>query len=470
MTTGVTGTLAVANGGTGNTSFTASNIITGNGTSALSSITPASGVLTFLQTPSSANLRAAITDETGTGALVFAQGPTFVAPVLGAATATSLNGAFINYASNNYRIASFSGSMPTGGYNFALGGAGIITTGTGNTAVGVGAGTLIGSGSSNTPLGSNALSTCQTGSENVAIGAAALNAVTGSGNIGLGTYAGQNHTGSNIFIVDNQSRASIAAEVANAILVGTMASAAASQTLIVNAGTFIINGTVTSGTWNGATVGAAFGGTGKATLTANNVILGNGTSPVQFVAPGTSGNLLTSDGTTWTSAAAPAGGDKTLRVLAAEMIPRTTTGCGVNSSETSTNKVNYDSLDFDTTTQEFAQFIVILPSNYTTAATVTAKFLWTADSGSGGVVWALAARALSDDDALDTAMGTAQQVADTLLAAGDMHISGATSAITIAGSPASGVPVVFEVKRVPSDGSDTLAVDPRLIGVIVTYT
>jgi hypothetical protein len=45
------------------------------------------------------------------------------------------------------------------------------------------------------------------------------------------------------------------------------------------------------------------GGTGAYTLTANNVILGNGTSAVQFVAPGTSGNVLTSNGTTWTSAA-----------------------------------------------------------------------------------------------------------------------------------------------------------------------
>ena len=44
------------------------------------------------------------------------------------------------------------------------------------------------------------------------------------------------------------------------------------------------------------------GGTGAYTLTANNVILGNGTSAVQFVAPGTSGNVLTSNGTTWTSA------------------------------------------------------------------------------------------------------------------------------------------------------------------------
>lgn len=51
------------------------------------------------------------------------------------------------------------------------------------------------------------------------------------------------------------------------------------------------------------TVGVAQGGTGLGTLTANNVILGNGTSTPSFVAPGTSGNALISNGTTWTSAA-----------------------------------------------------------------------------------------------------------------------------------------------------------------------
>ena len=49
------------------------------------------------------------------------------------------------------------------------------------------------------------------------------------------------------------------------------------------------------------------GGTGQTSLTANNVLLGNGTSAVQFVAPGTSGNVLQSNGTTWTSAAASTG-------------------------------------------------------------------------------------------------------------------------------------------------------------------
>jgi hypothetical protein len=44
------------------------------------------------------------------------------------------------------------------------------------------------------------------------------------------------------------------------------------------------------------------GGTGAATLALNNVLLGNGTSALQAVAPGTNGNVLTSNGTTWTSA------------------------------------------------------------------------------------------------------------------------------------------------------------------------
>jgi len=48
-------------------------------------------VSTFLATPSSANLASALTDETGSGALVFATSPTLVTPVLGNASASSLN-------------------------------------------------------------------------------------------------------------------------------------------------------------------------------------------------------------------------------------------------------------------------------------------------------------------------------------------------------------------------------------------
>jgi hypothetical protein len=76
------------------------------------------------------------------------------------------------------------------------------------------------------------------------------------------------------------------------------------------AGTTTLTLPTTSGTVlaSGTAVTVAQGGTGASTLTANNVILGNGTSAVQFVAPSTNGNVLTSNGTTWTSAAPAAAG------------------------------------------------------------------------------------------------------------------------------------------------------------------
>ena len=76
----------------------------------------------------------------------------------------------------------------------------------------------------------------------------------------------------------------------------------AGKTAVI-AGTLTLNGTVNGS----AAVGVANGGTGATTLTANNVLLGNGTSAPLFVAPGTNGNVLTSNGTTWSSST-PASG------------------------------------------------------------------------------------------------------------------------------------------------------------------
>ena len=56
------------------------------------------------------------------------------------------------------------------------------------------------------------------------------------------------------------------------------------------------------------TLSVARGGTGATSLTSNNVLLGNGTSAPQTVAPGTSGNVLTSNGSTWQSTTPSAGG------------------------------------------------------------------------------------------------------------------------------------------------------------------
>jgi hypothetical protein len=66
--------------------------------------------------------------------------------------------------------------------------------------------------------------------------------------------------------------------------------------LLYNNGTDVVNAL------NG--ISPVSGGTGTNTLTAESVLIGNGAAAVKFVAPGTNGNVLTSNGTAWLSVAA----------------------------------------------------------------------------------------------------------------------------------------------------------------------
>lgn len=322
LTSNVTGTLPVANGGTGITSL-------------------GTGVATWLGTPSSANLAAAITDETGSGALVFATSPTLTTPILGtpqSGTLTSCTG------------------LPAAGTTFA-----------------------------------------------------ATSRIHGRSTAGAG--AGEELTLSQVLDL----------------------------------------------------VGSA----------AQGDILYRGASSWTRLGAGTSGQYLKTQGTgadpVWATVSASGGGSTNVWIPAAQWIPRTTTGCGINSLEASTNKVNYDVLEFDPSTAEYAQVAIVMPSNWN-AGTVTAKFHWTAASGSGSVVWGLSGRAYADNNALDQATGTAQTVTDTLLTAVYEHITSATSAITLAGSPAAGQMVIFQLYRDATNGSDTLAVDAQFLGVEISYT
>ena len=90
----------------------------------------------------------------------------------------------------------------------------------------------------------------------------------------------------------------------NKQVAGSYLTATTGVTTFSGSTTGLTPSTATSGAITlGGTLAIANGGTGLATLTANNVILGAGTSTPTFVAPSTSGNVLTSNGTTWTSVA-----------------------------------------------------------------------------------------------------------------------------------------------------------------------
>jgi len=159
-------------------------------------------------------------------------------------------------------------------------------------------------------------------------------------------------------------------------------------------------------------------------------------------------------------------GKKAVWIPAGAMVPQVTNGPSRAVTEHATNDVMIDSLDYDQTTSELAQFAWRMPESWN-ESTVTFRSVWTAASGSGTFIAGLKAAALSDDDAIDGSWGTGVTVSDTLIATGDVHISAESNAVTVGGTPAAGDLVIFNVYR---DISDTLNADARLIGIVLYVT
>jgi hypothetical protein len=152
--------------------------------------------------------------------------------------------------------------------------------------------------------------------------------------------------------------------------------------------------------------------------------------------------------------------------------PSTTSGCAANAkSELATYKQNVYSLDFDASTEEYAEWTVAMPSDWN-AGTITAIFYWThgATTTNFAVIWGLQGGSYGNDDSIDLAWGTAQEVTDTGGTTNDVYISGSTAAITLANTPAANEFVQLRVYRKAAAAGDTLAVDAKLLGVMVTYT
>jgi len=135
------------------------------------------------------------------------------------------------------------------------------------------------------------------------------------------------------------------------------------------------------------------GGTGSTSLTANNVLLGNGTSALQVVAPGTSGNVLTSNGTTWQSTT-----------------PASVVSLSANNTWTGTQTFNGTSSIFGTVLLNAAETTTVSA----TAATGTINFYVNSQSvlyytSNASANWTLNV-AFSSGTSLNTAMSTGQSV------------------------------------------------------------
>lgn len=179
-------------------------------------------------------------------------------------------------------------------------------------------------------------------------------------------------------------------------------------------------------------------------------------------------------GSVWNSAAGATSpvGRHMVPIMAGTIQPSATGGCSaLTTIASAANQPDIVSNDFDPTTQEYAQFSIPMPESWD-EGTVTFAPVWShpATTTNFGVVFDLQAVAVSNDDAIAVAFGTAQTSTDTGGTTNDLYVGPESSAITIAGSPAPGDTVFFRLSRVTGNGSDTMAVDARLHGIRLYMT
>lgn len=162
-------------------------------------------------------------------------------------------------------------------------------------------------------------------------------------------------------------------------------------------------------------------------------------------------------------------GRHSIWVPARDMSPSATGGCAALATiATSADRPDVQSLDFDATTAEYAQFAIAMPKRWN-RGTVTFVPVWShaATTTNFGVVWRLQGVAISNDDALTTAYGSNNSSTDTGGTTNDLYLGPESGTITIGGTPATEDVVFFRVSRNPADAADTMAIDARLHGVVL---
>jgi len=153
------------------------------------------------------------------------------------------------------------------------------------------------------------------------------------------------------------------------------------------------------------------------------------------------------------------------------MYANTTNGASPEQIELTAGQPELKCLDFDASTDEFAQFAVSFPKSWNEGTVTYQVYFTSAGTNTGNAIFTLAGVAISDNDAIDAAFGTAVSVTKAHSGtANDLDVSSESSAITIAGTPAAGDEAFFQISRDADNGRDTLTGDARLLGIRFFFT
>ena len=222
--------------------------------------------------------------------------------------------------------------------------------------------------------------------------------------------------------------------------------------------------------------------TTDAALTADNIVCtnaatfggGTGSTGVTISTAG----VVTADGLISSTASGVTGINyRTLWIDAGSMVPQVTNGAAAGTSESAdAYDVMNDFYAFDAGTIEYTQYKLAMPLQWD-GGTIKAKFYWKPSSStttSHSVMWAIDGQAHADGGELGAWGSLAISAVDDVIATDStkkVHISAATPALTIAGSPAAGASelVYLRFQRIASHATDDLNEDAHLLGVAIQY-
>ena len=165
-------------------------------------------------------------------------------------------------------------------------------------------------------------------------------------------------------------------------------------------------------------------------------------------------------------------GKQTIWVPATAMYATTTNGCAdIDQTELTAGQPELKTLDFDPSSDENAQFTIAFPKAWDPSQLIMYQVFWTANStNTGNCIWNLKGVGIADNDASDTAFGTAVAITDAHSGtANDLNVTAQSGSVTIAGSPAADEDVFFNISRDANDGSDTFTGDAKLLGIKIFF-
>ncbi len=204
--------------------------------------------------------------------------------------------------------------------------------------------------------------------------------------------------------------------------------------------------------------------------TRGDIITRDANAPTRL-ALGAANTVLHSDGTDTEWKAGPIG-KHTVWIPAGAMRPTASNGAAsLADLETTSGRPDITTLDFDQSSDQFAQWSVQLPRSFD-GGTLAFTAYWTAAvavTSPQGTTWELQCVHVGNDDTIDVAYGTAIEISSAGIAtAEDMVVTSESAPVTCAGTWQDADLSYFRIGRDVSE--DVMTTDSKLLGVALRFT